>query len=159
MPCFEEMDSSRIVMEYGTHYQFRQGEILPHLSPRMQNFFAYVLGKKQDSRWLTYLTDPRDESLLATVGAQDRQMWCTAGFLHAAGKTVLPDGSLVERDHAGDAAVFSFDPIRLSCSDEGVTQWQPDPAARDRYIFRVRNTAAYQEAMTKALKSLLQRLP
>jgi hypothetical protein len=159
MPCFEEMKSSRVVMEYGTHYLFRQSAILPHLSGRMQNFFACVLGKKQDHRWLTYLTGPREEKLLETVGAQERHMWCTGGFLHAAGKTVLADGSIVERNRAGDSAIFSFDPIRLSCSDGGVTRWDHDETARGRYIFHVRNVAGYQEAMTKAMKSLLCRLP
>ena len=159
MPCFEEMQSDRVVREYGTHYLFRQGEILPHLSERMQNFFACVLGKKQDHRWLTYLTGPRDEPLLETLGTQDRHMWCTGGFLHAAGKTVVADGSIIERDRAGDSGVFSFDPIRLSCSDKGVTQWQHDQAARDRYIFHVRKTAHYQGAMTQAMRTLLRRLP
>ena len=159
MPCFEEMKSNASVMEYGTHYLFRQGEILPHLSERMQNFFAYVLGKKQDHAWLTYLTGPREEQLLKTMGTQDRHMWCTGGFLHAAGKTVTAEGSIVERDRAGDSVVFSFDPIRLSCSDEGVTRWDPDEAARGRTIFHVRKTAGYQEAMTKAMRSLLRGLP
>jgi hypothetical protein len=159
MPCFEEMKSGRVVMEYGTHYLFRQGEILPYLSQRMQNFFASVLGKKQDHQWLTYLTGPREEKLLETFAAQDRHMWCTGGFLHAAGKNVVADGSIVGRDQAGDSAVFSFDPIRLSCSDAGVTRWNRDEAARNRYIFHVRTIAGYEEAMTKAMKSLLRGLP
>ncbi|UCE46470.1 MAG: nucleoside hydrolase, partial [Phycisphaerales bacterium] len=34
MPCFEEMETrrERPIREYGTHYKFRQSEILPHLS-------------------------------------------------------------------------------------------------------------------------------
>jgi hypothetical protein len=159
MPCFEEMNSSRVVMEYGTHYLFRQSEILPSLSERMQNFFACMLAKKQDHQWLTYLTGPREEKLLETFGTQDRHMWCTGGFLHAAGKTVVADGGTAERDKAGDATVFTLDPIRLSCSDEGVTKWEHDEAARNRYIFHVRKTASYQEAMTNAMKSLLRKLP
>jgi hypothetical protein len=159
MPCFEEMNSRRVVMEYGTHYLFRQGEILPHLSERMQNFFASVLGKKEDHRWLTYLTGPRETQLLEGYGTQDRHMWCTGGFLHAAGRTVSADGEIVERDSIGDLAVFSFDPIQLSCSDEGVTRWTHDETATNRYIFHVRDLARYQEAMTKAMRSLLRGLP
>lgn len=159
MPCFEQMQSSRVVMEYGTHYKFRQSEILAHLSERMQNFFAYVLGKKQDHRWLTYLMGPREDQSLETFGTQDRHMWCTGGFLHAAGQTVSAEGRIVERDGTGDSAVFSFDPIQLSCSDEGVTKWAHDRAATARYIFHVRDLAGYQEAMTKAMRSLLGRLP
>jgi hypothetical protein len=159
MPCFEEMQSRQVVMEYGTHYVFRQSEILPHLSERMQNFFAYALGKKQDHTWLTYLTGPREAQLLETFGTQDRHMWCTGGFLHAAGQTVSAGGGIVKRDGTGDSAVFSFDPIQLSCSDEGVTKWAHDKAATSRYIFHVRDLAGYQEAMTKAMRSLLRRLP
>jgi hypothetical protein len=146
-------------MGYGTHYLFRQSEILPHLSERMQNFFAYMLGKKQDHQWLTYLTGPREAPLLESCGTQDRHMWCTGGFLHAAGRTVSAEGKMVECEGAGDSAVFSFDPIQFSCSDKGVTKWARDKTATRRYIFHVRDLARYQEAMTKAMRSLLQRLP
>lgn len=159
MPCFEEMNSRRVVMEYGTHYVFRQSEILPHLSERMQNFFASVLGKKQDHQWLTYLTGPRDAPLLESCGRQDRHMWCTGGLLHAAGRTVSAEGEIIEREGAEDSAVFSFDPIQLSCSDEGVTKWTHDKTATHRYIFHVRDLVRYQEAMTTAMRSLLRRLP
>lgn len=159
MPCFEEMQSGQAVMEYGTHYQFRQGEILRHLSERMQNFFAYMLARRQDHEWLTYLTGPRENELLETFGVQDRHMWCTGGFLHAAGKTVTADGQIVEHNRSGDSAVFSFDSIRASCSDEGVTKWAHDDAATKRYVFRVRDLARYQAAMTNAMRSLLSTLP
>jgi len=159
MPCFEEMQSGQVVMEYGTHYSFRQGDILPYLSERMQNFFVYMLAKRQDHEWLTCLTGGRDEQLLETFGTQDRHMWCTGGFLHTVGKTVATDGAIVEHDRAGDSAVFSFDPIRVSCSNEGVTKWAHDVAATNRYIFHVRDLRRYREAMTKAMRSLLRKLP
>lgn len=78
-------------------------------------------------------------------------MWCTGGFLHAAGKNVTGETT--------DQPVFSFDPIRVTCSDEGVTTWTHDRSAKDRYIFHVRDLDRYQAAMTGALKSLLQKLP
>jgi hypothetical protein len=159
MPCFEEMQSGRGVMEYGTYYSFRQGDILPHLSERVQNFFMSMLARRQDHEWLTCLSSRRDEQLLATFGAQDRHMWCTGGFLHAAGKTVTTDGTIVECDRAGDSGVFSFDPIRISCSDEGMTKWAHDAAATNRHVFHVRDLRGYQEAMTKAMRSLLRKLP
>jgi hypothetical protein len=97
--------------------------------------------------------------LLESCGAQDRHMWCTGGFLHAAGRTVAADGAIVERDRAGDSTVFSFDPIRVSCSNEGVTKWVHDTAGGQRYIFHVRDRRSYREAMTKAMSSLLRTLP
>lgn len=151
MPCFEQMKGGNPIMEYGTHYQFHQGEILPHLSTRVQNYFLYMFGRKTDHNWLRYLLGPVDAKLLETFSAQDRNMWCTGGFLHAAGQNVTSE--------ATGRPVFSFDPIKVKCSDQGVTEWTNDAAAKDRYIFHVRDIDHYQEAMTKALKALLQKLP
>jgi hypothetical protein len=46
MPCFEEIESRRQqeVSRYGTHYKFRQDQILPHMSDMVQNYFAYMFG-------------------------------------------------------------------------------------------------------------------
>jgi len=157
MPCFEEMASGKAVMEYGTHYKFRQDQILPDLSNHMQNFFLSMLGRRQDHAWLACLTDAADEALLAEFGAKDRHMWCTGGFFHAAGLTVTCTGEIVPLDQVSDA-VLTFDPIKVSCSDKGVTQWTPDAESKDRYMFHVRDVDHYQSAMTKGMKTLLQSL-
>lgn len=164
MPCFEDAGEFRVA-EYGTFFRFRQDEILPHLADPVQNFFAYMYkhgrraadaqaaaGLRPD--WLRYLLGPKEAELLAGQGAQFRNMWCTAGFLHAAGLTVARDGRILARGEAPDA-VFSFDPIRITCTPDGRTQWTSDPAAKDRFIFHVRDVEHYQSAMTAALKSLL----
>ena len=161
MPCFEEMESrrERSIREYGTHYEFRQDQILPHLSRNVQNYFTYMFGKYTDHNWLHYLKGPRDEALLSRVGDMTRHMWCTAGFFHAAGYTVTRDGKIVSRNKKSDQAVFSFDPITIRCSDHGVTQWTPDDNSRRRFIFHVQDIDHYQSAMTTAMKSLLMTLP
>jgi len=159
MPCFEEMKSGQNVMEYGTHYQFQQGQILPHLSARLQNMFMSMLGRRQDHAWLSYLIGPNDEALLKEFGAKGRHMWCTGGFLHAAGLAVTRAGAIVPLAQAGDTAVLSFDPIKLSCSDGGVTEWSHGPGSTQRYIFHVRDMYHYQTAMTRAMRTLLQSLP
>lgn len=161
MPCFEQMDPAvrHQVREFGTYYKFRQSEILPHLSQRMQKFFAYMLGRIEKQSWLRYLVGQKDQALLSKHGSVYRNMWCTGGFFHSAGKTVSRDGQIVDLDEASDTAVFTFDPIKVTCNDEGVTQWSPDKNAKDRYVFHVRDTENYQPAMTKALKSLLTTLP
>jgi len=159
MPCFEEMKSGRTVMEYGTHYKFQQGQILPHLSDRMQNMFMSMLGRRQDHAWLAYLLGPNNEKLLKEFGAKDRHMWCTGGFLHAAGLAVTAAGDIIPLARAGDTAVLSFDPVRVSCSDGGVTEWGHARASTRRYIFHVRDMDHYQAAMTKAMQTLLQGLP
>jgi hypothetical protein len=161
MPCFEEIEpqSEHRIMKYGTYYRFKQGAILPYLSDRTQNFLAYMLGRMVDHNWLNYLTGNKDQALLEEFGAKYRNMWCTGGFLHAAGHTVTIDGRIVPLDQAGSKAVFEFAPIEVSCTENGVTTWSHDKATKNRYIFHVLDTERYQSAMTKAMKTLLMELP
>ena len=161
MPCFEEMKSGqeRGVREYGTHYKFRQNEILPHLSDMVQNYFAYVFGRYTSHDWLHYLKGKKDKALLSKFASMYRHMWCTGGFLHAAGYTVSRDGRIMSLDEASELPVFTFDPIRARCDGSGVTEWTHDENSRDRFIFHVQDTDNYQLAMTKVMKSLLMTLP
>jgi hypothetical protein len=85
-------------------------------------------------------------------------MWCTGGFLHAAGLTVTRQGRIAPIPECADP-VFTFDPVRIACSPEGVTAWQPDPESKRRFIFHVRDQAQYPAAMTAALKALVTELP
>jgi len=161
MPCFEEMESPRRqeVCEYGTHYKFRQDKILPHLSDMVQNYFAYMFGKYTDSNWLGYLKGAKDEALLSKVGSMYRHMWCTAGFLHAAGNTVTRDGEIVPLNEKHEQPVFTFDAIKVECDNNGLTHWLGDDSSKDRFIFHIRDTDNYQSAMTAAMRSLLTALP
>jgi len=161
MPCFEELESDfqQQVREYGTHYKFRQDQILPGLPDMVQNYFAYMFGKYTDSNWLGYLKGAKDEALLARVGSLDRHMWCTAGFLHAGGYTATRDGKIVPLTEKRARPVFTFDAIKVKCDDNGVTRWTRDDSSKDRFIFHIRDTDSYQAAMTAAMKSLLAALP
>jgi hypothetical protein len=161
MPCFEEIESSQkqVIMEYGTHYKFRQDEILPYLSDMVQNYFGYMFGRYTDQNWLHYLKGTKDEELLTRFGSQDRHMWCTGGFLHEAGYTVSRYGDIIPIGEASNLPVFTFDPIKIRCDDSGITEWAYDKHSKNRFIFHVLDTKAYQLAMTKAMKSLLKRLP
>ncbi len=162
MPCFEQMADPWKVRQFGTFYRFKQDQILPHLSERMQNYFAYMLGKVKSSNWLQYLTGPKDSSAaggLAERGANYRNMWCTGGFLHAAGKTVSRSGNIVPLSQAGAPCVFGFDPIKVSCDENGITQWTEDHKSKNRHIFHVLDVDNYQSALTKAMHSLLTKLP
>lgn len=173
MPCFEEVrpapNGSFQPAEWSTFYRFRQGDVLPQLSDRVQNYFAYVFlhgrseaeqagGKGLRPDWLRYLVGPKDAELLARVNAMDRNMWCTGGFLHAAGMAVGRGGEILPQAAASDP-VFTFDPIEVTCSPAGITAWQPAPAATNRYIFHVRDTRQYAAALTAAMRRLLAELP
>lgn len=161
MPCFEELESSgqQQVSEYGTHYKFRQDQILPYLSDMVQNYFAYMFGKYTDSNWLSYLKGAKDEALLSKVGSMHRNMWCTAGFLHAAGYTVSRDGQIVSGNEKQAQPVFTFDAVKVKCDNNDLTHWVGDDGSKDRFIFHVRDTDNYQSAMTGAMKTLLTELP
>ena len=54
-----------------------------------------------------------------------------------------------------DHPVFTFEPIAVTCSDEGVTTWQAAKKSDRRFLFQVQDTEHYQAAMTTALGALL----
>jgi hypothetical protein len=173
LPCFEVVPGPNepfTVGEYGTYYRFLQKDVLPHLSRSVQNYFAFMFKQGESDQanqtepdalrpnWLRYLEGPREEVLLERQGARFRNMWSTPGFLHAAGLTVTMDGRL-EALHSAASSVYSFDPIRVRCGPDGVTEWSPDPSSRQRFLFHVRNTARYPGAMMAALRAVLSALP
>ncbi len=170
MPCFDDLEwfvafrkenkfPASVVREFGTHFWFRHDAIIPHLSKRMKNYFAFMYGRHESSNWLHYANVETDEKLLDKLGPQYRQMWCIAGFIHSAGKTVLPDGRIVALEKAGNDAVFAFEGVSVTCDESGRTRWSLNKEARERFIFRVRNIERYEAAMIEAMKNLLLSLP
>ena len=171
LPCFEDLgerlpDGGWPVRQFGSYYRFRHEQIMPHLSDRVANFFTFMYRggrtRKQGwpgaTRWLQHLSGPRDRDEEARVAKSWRNMWCTAGFLHAAELTVTRAGKLASRDNQGEA-VFEFVPVQVTCSDRGVTTWRLSHRPTNRFILRVRDTASYGSAMTEGLKELLSYLP
>lgn len=161
MPCFESLGASDRsgAPEFGTYYRFRQSDILPHLSEKVRGYFAYMFARKTDQHWLRCLEGKPNEALLAEVGTQDRHMWCTAGFFHAAGYGIAPDGTTPKLKTATDQTVFSFDPIQITGMGPRGNEWTADPGSTQRFIFHVRDTDRYRSAVTTAMKSLLMSLP
>jgi hypothetical protein len=152
MPCFTS--TVQWTGEYGTYWKFRQSEILPRLPPKLQNFFLFMLDRKSGNNWFAYLNGEPEQALIAKYGAMDRNMWCTAGFLHAAGKKVTPAGDIVDLDDP-QPAVCSFLPVSVTCDNDGLTSWKPDPKSKTRFLFHVDDRANYTRAMMLALKQLL----
>jgi hypothetical protein len=145
--------------EYGTNWDFKQKEVLPYLSERMQAYFAYVSSKECGTNWLSYLLDPGRKSTARELLDEGRSMCCTAGFLHVAGKTVTLDGQIVPLEAATEKAAYEFIPIEVRCNTDGITEWQKAQKPSSRYIFRVRDRDRYANAMVEALKSTLLELP
>jgi hypothetical protein len=159
LPCFEDYEGEWRVRRYGTYWRFRQEEVLPSLSPRMQNFFLYMFQRVRETDWLRYLYRQPDASLIQQYSQQERNMWSVVSFLHVAGLTVTTTGEVVPMKAAGDSAVYAFQPVRISCNENAVATWQPASRSANRYMFMVRDLEHYQSAMTRALRTLLTALP
>jgi len=157
LPCTTRTNIGE-VGEYGSYYRFIQKDILPYLPKKLKNFFLFMLGQKKSHEWFTYLDGEPEQDLLTQYGSNIRHMWCTAGFIHAAGKKVTPDGDIVPLNSKKES-VFSFSPVKVSCSDIGYADWKTDNHSKNRYIFHVNDLSNYQHAMTIALKKLLLQLP
>jgi hypothetical protein len=168
MPCFEEVRSKPGDLfrpaEYGTFYRFRQGDVLPHLSAGMQSFFAYAFehgrfiprqtpGELRPN-WLQVLKAGPQPERMNRLNEMDRNMWCTGGFLHAVGMTVSREGKIVPVADATNP-VFTFDPIKVSCTHDGVTRWSKGTTETNRFLFHVQDIDRYPTAMASALRSLL----
>jgi hypothetical protein len=130
LPCFEDYEGEWRVRRYGTYWRFRQEEVLPSLSPRMQNFFLYMFQRVRETDWLRYLYRQPDASLIQQYSQQERNMWSVVSFLHVAGLTVTTTGEVVPMKAAGDSAVYAFQPVRISCNENAVATWQPTRAVR-----------------------------
>ena len=157
MPCTTRTNIGE-VGEYGTYYRFVQKEILPYLSEKLQNFFLFMLDKKQSHEWFSYLNKKSDAGLLNKFGEETRHMWCTAGFIHSANKKITDNGEIVPY-RSENNSVFSFVPVKISCDDIGYVDWKIDKKVGNRFIFHVNNTTDYQQAVTLAMKTLLMKLP
>ena len=162
MPCFEgdikQQCENPTTRPYSTLFSFKQSEIFPFVSDAMKKYFTYALSKSENQAWLTYLTEPLNESILQEVGSEVRKMWSTAGIIHGAGKTVTNDGKIVSQNSCINP-LFSMNPIEISCEDNGIVQWEATTKETNRFIFKINNTEKYKEAMTNALKELLCILP
>jgi hypothetical protein len=159
MPCFYGFSKTDVIAgEYGTVWSFRQKEILPYLSDRLQVFFAYVLSKESGTNWLTYLLDQNSKKVVQNYLDDERGMYSTAGFFHAAGKEITVDGLIVPLGQAKESAAYDFVPIEVHCDANGITDWHKAVKPSTRCIFRVRDRKNYTTAMIKALKTTLQAL-
>ncbi|MEN8227283.1 MAG: hypothetical protein ABFS38_03945 [Bacteroidota bacterium] len=167
--------------EYSTWFSVREKEILTDIPPGTQKFIAYMYRhgrfqeqeKQYDGDWVSYLDRPVEKDVIeehakrTTVGwplskptseRKHREMWCTPGFLHAAGKTVTKDGQIVSLD-SGYPGVFTFEPVQLEVEAPREIKWSQDTGVKDRYIFRITDMENYETAMGRAFMTLLKQLP
>ena len=160
-PAFETVPNSadwyfRVkVQRYGCFWKFQQREVLPFLSPLVQNYFIYALSHEKNPNWLRIMQGEVDREQLEKIGSQTRYMWSTAALLHLAGMAVCDDGKVTPLHEAGERAVCGFEPIVVQTNESGVSDWRIDESSNDRFIFEVKNVSLYQPTMIEALKSTL----
>ena len=103
------------------------------------------------------LEQPVDKAALAQYSAQARNMWCTAGLLHAAGWAVNARGELIPV--GSPQAIYDFMPVKVVCTPEGRTEWSECEAENAHsYLFTLRDEDAYAQAMTQAMRTILRAL-
>ncbi len=150
---------------YSTWWQFRQSEVLPSAARELQNYFIYALQKcapEELDPAQAMQADLRPWRRL--VWEMDRNMWCTASFLHAAGRTVRKAGGAwtASRRPPSDApatAPFTFIPARIEADQSGATTWEPNAARPNAQLFEDLSPQDYGPAMRDCLRELLGSLP
>lgn len=150
---------------YSTWWKFRQSELLGSVAPGLQNYFIYALQKCDPA-----LLDPL-EVLSADlrpwrrlVWEMDRNMWCTASLLHAAGRTVHElDGRWTAAPQSptpqASASPFEFIPARVQVDDAGKTTFNCRDAKPNVHLFKVVSAEPYAAAMRDCLKEALEAIP
>ncbi|GAA0121930.1 MAG: nucleoside hydrolase [Clostridium argentinense] len=159
LPSHENFHEPYNIERHGTFYKFKQGDVLPFLSEKIQKYFIYSLGKVNDMNWLTYLNKSINKEVLNKISFNYRNMWSTIGILHAAGQIVTTDGNIVDLDRAKGNELYSFKNIDAQCDNNGRVEWNFIEKDSKKYIISIENLDEYQSAMTNAIKELLINLP
>ncbi|MFC1597560.1 nucleoside hydrolase [Planctomycetota bacterium] len=166
-PCFHGTIRERGV--HGTYWKFDQRRVLETAPKGLQNWFIFALTKPQNADPIAFLSAPQDPAARTKVWKMSRNMWCTAPFLHAAGRRVylrshrdyvaLPS---LEAQQSGlsekEVNVFDFVPMRVTVQgDSGGTvsvDFETDAAEPNGYVFQSIWTD-YDQILTACLKNLL----
>lgn len=152
-PCFQDCNFGDGVN--ATHYSFIQKQIFDTISPQLLNYFLYMLKRSEDPRYLHAIKAEPDTKAKEKFGEDIRHMWCTASIFDIAGLAVDTSGRIVDKDACSDP-LFGYTPIRVSCNENGDTEWCEDSTSSDRFIFTVYDTERYARLMTKALVNILK---
>ncbi len=166
-PCFDGGLWQR--GRHGTYWKFIQSQVLETAPRKLQNWFLYALTKPEAVDPIAYLTMPQSPETRAKVWKATRNMWCTAPFLHAAGRNVYqrPGGDYValqpdvaRRRGLGDRLVrtFDFQPMRVTALQDqtGTVHVNLIVGAKkpNGYVFST-TPSDYDKIMTACLKHLL----
>lgn len=151
---------------YSTYWKFTQQEVFEALSPRLQNYFLYALGRKltQLEDPIAYLNRVPEESVKKTQWKARRNMWCTGPLIHAAGRQLYRQGNAwgaFVSPPAGNELqkVFDFVPATVTIDREMRTTLDVTRTSGRFKLFHPVDLESYEEAMTSALRRLLVEMP
>jgi hypothetical protein len=161
LPMRQEGPSNAL---YSTWWRFRQSEVLLSAPRELQNYFIYALQKcapEELDPLKALQADLRPWRRL--IWEMDRNMWCTASFLHAAGRKVRRiSGSWTASGRpaadAGAAAPFTFVPARVRVDGTGKTIYETEAVHPNVQLFKVVSAEDYAPAMRDCLRDLLHSL-
>ena len=91
-PCFDNIETGE--GRYKTYWKFRMSRVFDEIGDPLKAYFAYMLTKSEDPKYLRYLRRPADEKLMSELGQLTRNMWCTGSIFSVGGWTVGTDGRL-----------------------------------------------------------------
>jgi hypothetical protein len=139
-PCFERLGVGLKVHEHGTRYTFRQGEILDSLHESLQAYFAYMFSRDTNPDWRRWLDARLFGPTIEEQREVIRQMWTTVGLLYASRR--LRGGG------------FIFEPVQVTCRENGTTAWEPSEPESRIWKFRITDQDVYANTMRSALRHL-----
>jgi hypothetical protein len=150
---------------FSTFWRFRQSDVLESVPAGLQNYFIYALQRPSPEELDPLKALEADlRPWRRLVWEMDRNMWCTAPFLHAAGRSVRKANgawTAAQPPQAGTPAQspFTFVPARIEVDEAGRTKkFLGDPSPNVQ-LFKVVSPASYGEALRDCLRELLQGFP
>ncbi len=165
-----------------TYWRFRHAEVLAGAPLVLQNFFLYA-HRHESTPAIDYLSTKHPDHTYQWLFGLERNMWCTAPLVHAAGRCILEvdEGKFVavapwENSQSEKIKKKSADgfPRRVVPYDF-VSRWigetpegqvavlpageAPPPGARKVQCFEIRDPDRYQPIMTSVLAELFRKFP
>ena len=164
-PCFDGGVWKR-QRGYATYWQFVHRDVLESAPAGLQSWFIYALLKPEVDP-IEFLSRRQEPSAKERVWAMRRNMWCTAPFLHAAGREVVPlaPDRWVARPRGTGAQAgqtpYAFLPAHVSVDDDARATLRLDEDAQGAAmrVFKILDPERYDRIMTSCLRGLFADLP
>jgi hypothetical protein len=130
---------------YESFWQFRQGDVLETAPLAVQNYVVYALTKAspKDRDPIKSLTEAIPQAIKHKIWAENRSMWCTAPFLHAAGR---------------DNPTFTFNKVSVHLDNNGTTRLTQGSDGLRIMTIQRGDLGAYAASMRETLRELYKGL-